>query len=119
MNRFTLTLAALLLAGSIQAAPTTPTPVSTAADGWDYSLPGTQLEVLCETTLSQAKEAFVAIENDTSPATLQGVYGAYDQMMLDLQAIQHVWYLKSVHPDPQVQAAAEQCIEDYSDFAVT
>ena len=119
MNRFTLTLAALLLAGSIQAAPTTPTPVSTAADGWDYSLPAAQLEVLCETTLSQAKEAFVAIENDTSPATLQGVYGAYDQMMLDLQAIQHVWYLKSVHPDAQVQAAAEQCIEDYSDFAVT
>ena len=119
MNRFTFTLAALLLACATQAAPTTPTPVSTAADGWDFSLPGTQLEVLCETTLSQAKEAFVAIENDTSPATLQGVYGAYDQMMLDLQAIQHVWYLKSVHPDAQVQAAAEQCIEDYSDFAVT
>lgn len=119
MNRFTSTLAALLLAGSTQAAPTAPTPVSTASDGWDFSLPGTQLEALCETTLTRAKEAFVAIENDTSPATLQGVYGAYDQMMLDLQAIQYVWYLKSVHPDAQVQAAAEQCIEDYSDFAVT
>ena len=40
-------------------------------------------------------------------------------MNLDLQAIQHVWYMKSVHPDPQVQAAAEACIKDYTDFAAS
>jgi thimet oligopeptidase len=92
---------------------------STAADGWDFAVSAAELSDLCDNSLQGAREAFATIEQDSAPATLQRVYGAHDAMMLDLQAIQHVWYLKSVHPDTEVQAAAEGCIEDYSDFVVS
>ena len=110
MNKFTTALAGLiLLTGDATPGLANPAPVSTAADGWNFALPAPQLAQLCDATLSAAAEAFSAIENDTASATLQRVYGAHDAMMLDLQAIQHVWYLKSVHPDPDIQAAAERC----------
>lgn len=125
MTKYTLALAAGLLyavLGNAAAAGSQPEPdpgVSTAADGWNFMLRAPQLASLCETTLAQGRTAFAAIENDTSPATLQQVFGAYDAMSIDLQAIQHVWYLKSVHPDTQVQAAAEVCVKDYTDFAAS
>jgi thimet oligopeptidase len=92
--------------------------VSTAEDGWDFALTPAELSGECDAALNAAREAFAALEGDRAPATLQRVYGAYDAMMLDLQRIQHVSYLKSVHPDSAVQGAAEACIRDYSDFAV-
>ena len=119
MNKFTTALAALIVLTGTPLKASESAPVSTAADGWNFALPAAQLELLCDATISAAAEAFSAIENDTASATLQRVYGAHDAMLLDLQAIQHVWYLKSVHPDPDIQAAAERCIEKYTDFAVS
>ena len=105
----------LTLGGTAAASPT----VSNARDGWDFNLSGAELTGLCESALAQAHAAFSAIEHDTVPATLLSVYGAYDAMMIDLQRIQHIWYMKAVHPDPQVQTAAEQCITHYTDFIAT
>ena len=93
--------------------------VSTAKDGWNFMLPAEELAALCDSTLVQARSAFAAIENDTGSATLERVYDAWDAMNIGLQAIRHVWYLKSVHPDPLVQAAAEVCVSDYTDFAAS
>jgi len=89
---------------------------STAIDGWDFNLPAQELATLCVDTLAKGKKAFTAIENDTSKATLASVFGAYDAMNIDLQAIRHVWYLKSVHPNKDIRAAAEVCVQDYTDF---
>ena len=48
---------------------------------------------------------------------MASVFGAYDAMQLDMQAVRHVWYMKSVHPDAGYRKAAEQCMQDYTDFA--
>ena len=117
-----LALAAILCASAAVANNSTSTPItteSTAQDGWNFMLPAPDLTVLCDTTLEQARVAFTALEGDTRPATLQHVFGAYDAMMIDLQQIQHVWYLTSVHPDPLVRAAAEGCIKNYTDFGAS
>ncbi|MEP0201482.1 MAG: M3 family metallopeptidase [Halioglobus sp.] len=90
---------------------------STAVDGWNFNLPAEDLASLCIDTLTNAKKAFSAIENDTSEATLESVFGAYDAMSIDLQAMRHVWYLKSVHPNQDIRAAAEVCVQEYTDFA--
>ncbi len=94
-------------------------PVSTAKDGWNFGVTPEELSGQCTGALDRARRALAALEKDEAPTTLQRVYGAHDAMMLDLQSIQHVSYLKSVHPDSAVQAAAEDCIRDYSDFAVS
>jgi thimet oligopeptidase len=94
-------------------------PVSTAEDGWNFAVTPEELSDQCTGALDRARRALAALEEDEAPATLQRVYGAHDAMMQDLQSIQHVSYLKSVHPDGAVQAAAEDCIRDYSDFAVS
>ncbi len=47
--------------------------VSRASDGWDYSMPAAQLTALCDATVAQAREDFSAIENDTSPATVESL----------------------------------------------
>ena len=96
-----------------------PRETSTAIDGWDFSISATELEEACDDTLAQARVAFTAIEGDSEPATLEQVYGAYDAMGVGLQRIRHIWYMKSVHPDPRIQATAESCIAKYTDFAVS
>ncbi len=116
MNRLHLSCAlagAMALAGN---PATADEHVSRAKDGWDYSMSAAKLASLCDDTLAKARESFAAIENDTRPATLDTVFGAYDQMAFDLQAVRHVWYMKSVHPDADVRDAAEQCMQDYTDF---
>ena len=35
----------------------------------------------------------------------------------NLQKIQHVWYMKSVHPDAELRNVATECDEEYSSFA--
>jgi Zn-dependent oligopeptidase len=104
-----------LAAGNASA---TPEASSQARDGWDYSLSANKLAALCDATIAAAGKAFTALEKDTSPATVQSVYGPYNAMQITLQAIEYVWYMKAVHPDTGVQAAAEQCVTAYTDFLV-
>ena len=104
---------AIALAGS---AAISAEQVSNAKDGWDFAMPAGQLTQLCDDTLAAARKSLAAIENDTGPATLDTVVGASDQMARDMQAVRHVWYLKSVHPDATVRDAAELCVQDYTDF---
>ncbi|MCR9106958.1 MAG: Zn-dependent oligopeptidase [Gammaproteobacteria bacterium] len=119
MKKTVLMAAFTLLWGCTTSATDTPATVSTAEDGWDFNQTPAQLTTLCNETLDTAKSAFAQIESDTSPATVQSVYGPYNAMGIGLQDIQHIWYVKSVHPDTNVQAAAEACINAYIDFATT
>ena len=89
---------------------------SSASDGWDFTLSAAQFTAQCDEALANATTALTAIERAEGPASLQSVFGAYDAMMIDLQAIEHVWYMKAVHPDPKVQSAAESCVARYTDF---
>jgi thimet oligopeptidase len=114
-----IALAGILYAATLYASTTSAGTVSTAQDGWNFMLPAEQLATLCDTTLVQARSTFAAIENDTGSPTLERVYKAWDAMNIGLQAIRHVWYLKSVHPDLQIQAAAEVCVNDYTELAAS
>lgn len=109
---------ALLIWLALGTAVSAGTPHSSARDGWDYTLSGAELTALCDSTLASAGQAFTRLEQDTQAATLNRVYGAYDAILMDLQSIQHIWYMKAVHPDPALQTAAEQCIAHYTDFIV-
>jgi len=115
-NKLGVVLAGLLWAAT-SGAEAPRTAISTAIDGWNFNLPAADLTALCDKTMAQARAAFTAIEQDSMPATLQRVYGAYDAMSINLQAIEHVWYLSAVHPDLEIQAAAEECINVISDFS--
>jgi thimet oligopeptidase len=114
-----IVLAGLLWVTTSGAETPKPTKItmSTAVDGWDFNLPATKLTALCDKTIAEARIAFTAIEQDEAQATLQRVYGAYDAMSINLQAIQQVWYVSAVHPDLKIQAAAEECINQISDFS--
>ena len=119
MIRVHYTLLALICLSLCLPAQAADSEVSTARDGWDFSLPAAALSAHCNDVLEEARQALATLEEDTAPATLQRVYGAHDSMMLGVQRIHHVSYMKSVHPDSAVQEAAENCIRDYSDFAVS
>ncbi|MFT4521034.1 MAG: thimet oligopeptidase [Halioglobus sp.] len=88
-------------------------------DGRNFNLPAKELTALCEDALTQAQNAFTTIENDTRVATLDTIWRPHDEMYIGLQRIQHVWYLKSIHPETSIQAAAEKCINDFSSFATS
>lgn len=119
MIRLQHTLSMVICLGLSLPLPAADNPVSTAQDGWNFTITPAQLSQQCDETLAGADKALRALETDTAAATLQRVYGGHDTMMLGLQPIQHVSYMKSVHPDTAVQAAAEACITAYSDFSVS
>ena len=102
-------------AGNAVATPDAP---SKAVDGWDFSLSANNLAAVCDATIAEAGKAFAALEKDTAPATVQSVYGPYNAIQITLQEIEYVWYMKAVHPDTGVQAAAEQCVTAYTDFVL-
>jgi thimet oligopeptidase len=94
-------------------------PVSAAQPTWNFDLPAPELEALCASALDKAAQDLHAIENSTAPTTMDSVFQPYDQMLIDLQAIAHVNYLKSVHPDAGIRDTAERCSQDYSNFGTT
>lgn len=85
-------------------------------EGIDPTLTGEQFTQLCARVIQQAKTDFTTLEADTSPATLNSVVGAFDQITYDMQPIRHSWYMRSVHPDEAVRNAATDCSQQYSDF---
>jgi thimet oligopeptidase len=89
---------------------------SVAKETWDFNLPADELTSLCEATLSAAEAAFIAIEKDTSVATLESVFGAFDAVLTDLQPIQHTNYLSNVHPSVDIREAAQACSRDLANF---
>ena len=56
------------------------------------------------------------MENDTSAATLESVYGQYDKIAFTAQQVQQSWYLKAIHPDEALRKAATDCTVKYSDL---
>lgn len=97
--------------------PTANTPSPTILiDGIDPNLAASDYSALCESLFAQAKLDFAKLESSESPATMQNVVGAYDDIFYNLQGVSHSWYMKSVHPDESVRQAATECSEKYSDF---
>ena len=84
--------------------------------GFDSSIPADQFALLCESLIEKAKVKFKRLENDTSPATLENVFGQYDEISAIMQQVQQSWYLKAVHPDETIRKAATDCSVKYSDL---
>lgn len=75
-----------------------------------------QITADCDTSLGEAKAAFVALEAQTGKATVERVFGQYEVMTDALTRIGDVWHLRSVHPNADVREAANTCSERQSDF---
>lgn len=84
--------------------------------GINSSMTAADWRSVCSATLTKARADFAALESDTSPATMESVFGRYDAIVTDLQSIRHAWYMKSVHPDEAVRDLATECSQEYSDF---
>ena len=97
--------------------PEEKTKVSNALDGWDYNIAPDSLTSMCENVIEESREILTRLENSNDEPTLQSVFQPYDEMGKSLQRIQHVWYMKSVHPDPEIRNAATICVQNYSSFA--
>jgi thimet oligopeptidase len=91
--------------------------ISTAKDGWYFNLPAEELVALCEATISTAETAFAAIETETSVATLENVFGAYDAMLVSIAPVSHTYYLSAVHPHADIREAAQACSQKLSSFS--
>ena len=91
--------------------------ISTALDGWNYKIEPSDLAQICDDVLNSSKNMLKKIEDDISIPTLSSVFIPYDEMGKNLQKIQHVWYMKSVHPDAELRNVATECAQKYSSFA--
>ena len=91
--------------------------ISTALDGWNYKIEPSDLAQICDDVLNSSKNMLKKIEDDISNPTLSSVFIPYDEMGKNLQKIQHVWYMKSVHPDAELRNVATECAQAYSSFA--
>ena len=91
--------------------------ISTALDGWNYKIEPSDLAQICDDVLNSSKNMLKKIEDDISNPTLSSVFIPYDEMGKNLQKIQHVWYMKSVHPDAELRNVATECAQEYSSFA--
>ena len=91
--------------------------ISTALDGWNYKIEPSDLAQICDDVLNSSKNMLKKIEDDISNPTLSSVFIPYDEMGKNLQKIQHVWYMKSVHPDAELRNVATECAQKYSSFA--
>jgi len=110
-----------LLLGSLLLVINSPTfaqeTISTAKDGWNFNLPAEELAALCDASISAAETAFSAIENATSVATLDNVFGAYDAMLVSVAPVRHTYYLSAVHPDADIRETAQACSQKLSNFS--
>ena len=91
--------------------------ISTALDGWNYKIEPSDLAQICDDVLNSSKNMLKKIEDDISNPTLSSVFIPYDEMGKNLQKIQHVWYMKSVHPDAELRNVSTECAQEYSSFA--
>ena len=69
-----------------------------------------------DNTLKTGEQAPSGIEQERTPATLDSVFGAMDDMLQGLQATQHAYYFKAVRRNAALRQAATSCTEKFSDF---
>ena len=84
--------------------------------GFDPDIPADKYAQLCDTLLANASSQFQSLENDTSSATLESVFGRFDALVTGTQGVRQSWYLKAVHPDEKIRKAATDCTVKYSDL---
>jgi len=85
-------------------------------DGIDPNLTGEQITKLCDEVVQSAYNSFATLESSTGAATLENVFGTFDNIIDDMMPVRHVWHIRAVHPDADVRDAATACGEKQSDF---
>jgi thimet oligopeptidase len=85
-------------------------------DGIRATASAEQITTDCDAALNKAKTEFAALEGQTGEATVETVFGQYEEVSNALTGIGDVWHLRSVHPDADVRDAANKCSERQSDF---
>ena len=83
-------------------------------DGIRVASSGAEIAAHCDIALEDAKAEFASLEAQTSDATVETVFGQYENVVGALTSVGDVWYLRSVYPDADVRDAATQCSEKQS-----
>ena len=111
-----LSLLLMTLVASCSEEPRAPVPKALLVDGIRATSSGAEIAADCDIALEEAKAEFAALEAQTSDATVENIFGQYENVVETLTSVGDVWYLRSVHPDSAVRDAATRCSEKQSDF---
>ena len=97
---------------------TTDNPVQNTVliDGIKANIPAAELTAQCESLVLTANTQFTQLEQQTTPATLATVVSTFDDIIDTLMPVNHVWYLRAVHPQADIREAANDCSEAVSEF---
>jgi thimet oligopeptidase len=106
----------MTLVASCSEEPRAPVPKALLVDGIRATSSGAEIAADCDIALEEAKAEFAALEAQTSDATVENIFGQYENVVETLTSVGDVWYLRSVHPDSAVRDAATRCSEKQSDF---
>ena len=111
-----LALMTVVLSGAVAAAPKTSKSEKTPIliSGFNSNLSGEEYTKVCDSAIESAKAQFRILEADTSKATLQSVFGQFDDIARSMQQVQQSWHMKAVHPDESIRDAASDCSVKYS-----
>lgn len=80
----------------------------------DYS--AEEYTELCDNTLQQLQQDFTEFENDTATATVESVFGGFDDMLMAASPLDQNGLIRSTHPDKDLRNAASDCSVKFSEF---
>jgi thimet oligopeptidase len=77
-----------------------------------------EFKTACMITLADIRARLAAIASYTGPASIDGVYKPYNEMMLELQnSWQEAAFWEDAHPKKEIREAAEECDQSFSKTA--
>lgn len=90
---------------------------TTEPGNFQSGLTATQLTEQCSQQLINASSSFKTLENLQPPFTVSTLLKPVDQLLIDIDNDTGMTYLlNNVHPDTDLQAAADSCIQDFSNL---
>ena len=86
----------MTLVASCSEEPRAPVPKALLVDGIRATSSGAEIAADCDIALEEAKAEFAALEAQTSDATVENIFGQYENVVETLTSVGDVWYLRSV-----------------------
>lgn len=94
-----------------------PDSLSAAPGNFQSGLTATELTEQCSQQLENANSNFRKLESLQPPFTVDNLLRPVDQMLVDIDNDTGMTFLlNNVHPDTDLQAAADTCIQDFSNL---
>ncbi len=90
---------------------------SSEQGNFQSGLTASELTDQCSQQLANANNSFKTLENLQPPFTIDTLLTPVDQLLIDIDNDTGMTYLlNNVHPDTELQAAADTCIQDFTNL---